>query len=179
MSYKGTKLSEEAKRLIGEANRKPTVKIECVVCRKTFEVWPSRAERQKPKYCSQKCYGKHLKKQTPWNKGITADKDSRLASAKRHGMYGKRSPRWNGGRFIEQGYVLVWCPKHPQNRRGYVKEHRLIMEKQTGRYLKRDEVVHHKNGITTDNRTSNLELMTKYEHAKLHYSRNGSPRKRI
>lgn len=179
MPYKGTKLSPEAKEKIRKANTKPKFKVVCKSCGKEFEVWFSRLKKGIPKYCSTKCYGKSLSKQIPWNKGVTADKDTRLATGKRHGMYGKKSPRWTGGKFIEQGYVLIWNPNHPDNRRGYVKEHRIVIEKYLGRYLKKDEVVHHINGITTDNRLENLQLMTKYEHSKFHFKRDGHPRKRL
>ncbi|MFZ7121743.1 MAG: HNH endonuclease signature motif containing protein [Eubacteriaceae bacterium] len=46
--------------------------------------------------------------------------------------------------------------------------HVVIMEINIGRKLKKNEVVHHKNEIKTDNRIENLELMTKSEHSKLH-----------
>lgn len=67
------------------------------------------------------------------------------------------------------GYIKVYVPLHPHaNKDGYVMEHILAMEKHIGRYLEKDEVVHHINHNRSDNRIENLQLMTFKEHARLH-----------
>lgn len=85
------------------------------------------------------------------------------------GIGGNRNGNWNGGRCITvQGYVKVFAPGHPHATRNLVSEHRLVMEKHIGRYLTREEVVHHKNRIKSDNRLENLELMTHKQHSQEH-----------
>ncbi len=49
-------------------------------------------------------------------------------------------------------------------------EHRIVMERDLGRRLYDDEVVHHKNHDRLDNRIENLEVMTFEEHGLLHQS---------
>lgn len=73
---------------------------------------------------------------------------------------GPQNPQWRGGRTTDKaGYVLLWMPDHPEARgRGYVREHRIVMEKVLGRPLARREVIHHRNGDTQDNRPENLEV---------------------
>jgi hypothetical protein len=75
-------------------------------------------------------------------------------------LSGAKNPAWRGGRMLDKhGYVLLWKPEHPQaNRHGYVREHRLVMEQALGRFLTRSEVVHHRDGIRSNNDPSNLEL---------------------
>ncbi len=69
----------------------------------------------------------------------------------------------------KDGYISIYIPQHPNSsKEGYVMEHVLVMESKIGRYLKKDEVVHHKNKIRDDNRIENLQLMTFREHAGLH-----------
>lgn len=95
------------------------------------------------------------KRHIPWNKG------------KSH-LKGSKHPLWKGGRHPNtQGYIIVHKPNHPFCEiHGYIREHRLVMEKIIGRYLTPEERVHHK-GIKypigsienkQDNRPKNLQL---------------------
>lgn len=80
-------------------------------------------------------------------------------------------PNWNGGvTYHNEGYRMLFRPEHPNcNQRGYVYEHRLVMEKKLGRYLHTDEVVDHLNGNKTDNTLKNLFLTNQPEHMRRHY----------
>lgn len=83
------------------------------------------------------------------------------------------------GWYKESGYVLRKVNNHPySNKRGYIHEHRLIMEQQLGRFLiPRKELIHHINGVRDDNRIENLKLSNPKDHAKGHIGKrneNGS-----
>jgi len=80
---------------------------------------------------------------------------------------GRLNSCWKGGRHVNTyGYVMVYNPSHPHcSLSGYMKEHRLVMEKHLGRYLEPEEVVHHHNKNKTDNRIENLFL---FENGGIH-----------
>lgn len=73
------------------------------------------------------------------------------------------------------GYVLLRMPEHPQAQKGYVLEHRWVMEQKLGRPLTSADQVHHVNHIKTDNRPENLELVDRHEHGRKHGRPKGIP----
>jgi hypothetical protein len=112
----------------------------CGMCGDEYAVCVYHAKRSR--FCSHLCSGRHVGRM-------------------RFG--GKDHPGWGGGKVMRNGYVTVYSPDHPavQDKRSkYVFEHRLVMEAKIGRYLARDEQVHHINGVKDDNREENLELWT-------------------
>ena len=73
-----------------------------------------------------------------------------------------------GKPYFENGYLVIH--KRGYNKKGNAKLHRLIAEEHLGRKLKQNEVVHHINGVKTDNRIENLSVMGWGEHSALHRS---------
>lgn len=78
----------------------------------------------------------------------------------------EKNANWKGGKYLSrEGYIYLRLPKHPNVlSNGYFAEHRYVMEQKLGRTIGRFEHVHHINGIKSDNRSENLELLNGQTH---------------
>lgn len=116
----------------------------CKNCKTEFETYKS-PSRENPKFCSIKCIGESQK--------------------------GKNNPAYNGGKYFDSnGYVVLFMPNHPNKGvKNTVLEHRFIMECKLGRYLTKEECVHHIDFDKKNNDPSNLMLFkNNSEHIKYH-----------
>ena len=167
------------------------VEYDCIICK--IHCRKSRSPgnmKNHPKFCSQKCAGKY---KAQYKKGIKNNYTGicpccknefstyrspnsprpKFCSLKCLGISqnGKNNPSFNGGKHIlKTGYYVILNPDHPEaDSRGYILEHRYIMECKLGRALKKGEVVHHIDLDKLNNSPDNLMLFkNQSEHAKFH-----------
>jgi uncharacterized protein (DUF1330 family) len=110
--------------------------------------------------------------QEPWNKGLKERTNTGRTHFKKGQNAGSKNVRWNGGIYTDSyGYIHLRMPDHPNaDKKGYVTEHHVIMEKYIRRYLVKGEVVHHIDGDRSNNVITNLELCSTHsEHMKKHH----------
>ena len=106
-------------------------------------------------------------------KGRKISKETRIKIGKANsisnkGKTGNKCSAWKGGIVKRNGYIVFYKPEHPfHNTQNYIGEHRLVMEKHIGRYLKSEERVHHINGNKSDNRLKNLILCSDVAHHRM------------
>lgn len=140
----------------------------CIKCGKIIV----KSRSGKCKFCVRK--GVKFSKQHCKNisKGKTGSKTAERFNKERSlRIKGENNPNYRGGLYTtKEGYRSILSSEHSyRDKRGYVLEHRLIMEKYIGRYLKLEEVVHHRNKKKDDNRIKNLKLFkNESEHQKWH-----------
>ncbi|MFH1383376.1 MAG: NUMOD3 domain-containing DNA-binding protein [Candidatus Omnitrophota bacterium] len=163
------------------------MKVKCQLCDKWFKTLMCYIKRGGGKFCSTKCYSNSRIGYKPSKE--TRELLSKLHKGTKNPFYGKkhtklakekmckkrvgRTPAFKTGRKTNAaGYIFIYSPKHPFAVNNYVCEHRLVMEKKLKRFLKQEEVVHHKNGDVSNNSLSNLQLFSNQsEHIKFHSSK--------
>lgn len=84
---------------------------------------------------------------------------------------GEKSGNWNGGvKKTARGYRQLLVPGHPRaDANGYVMEHIVVFESETGMPVPTGCCIHHLNGDKSDNRIENLCLMTHGAHTAFHH----------
>lgn len=108
---------------------------------------------------SKKLILNHMKRfNIPRNKRVKADRIKKVDTY--HKGY---ITTWNG-------YIKVKAPKYYKykDNKGYIMQHRLVMEQHIGRYLAPDEEVHHIDGDKKNNKIENLLLVPRKEHRRIH-----------
>ena len=91
-----------------------------------------------------------------------------IVQGKRRDNKRRKKSEGTGNKIKNKGYILIHKPMHPRAMcDGYVFEQWIVMEEFLGRYLTKEETVHHKNHIRDDNRIENLVLYAnRSEHMK-------------
>jgi len=166
------------------------IEYTCIICNQECRRSRSPANMKTiPKFCSQKCSGKYksINKKGPTqnfkgkciqcgNEFTTYKAPSRdipkFCSIKCIGKYqsGENNPAFNGGKYISNGYYVLFMPDHPnRDIKNMVYEHRYVMECKLGRYLTIEECVHHIDHNKLNNKPENLMLFkNNSEHIKYH-----------
>jgi len=130
----------------------------CLFCHNKFFKKPSRSAKRwlKEKYCSVLCSSKHLLVGKPGRHNQKHSEETKKILSNNHIGLQRREkhPNWKGGRgYTCSGYIWI-------NIGGKLfLEHRLIIEQSISRKLRKEERVHHINGIKDDNRIENLLLL--------------------
>lgn len=120
--------------------------MKCLVCKKTFYILPRDYRRGRGIYCGKICNGK-----------------------RKFGIY---NGCWKGGKKISRGYKLIHKNLVKKKyhyliqQSFYVPEHRLVAAKKYKKRLKSDDIIHHLNGIKTDNRSENLTITNSNNHER-------------
>jgi hypothetical protein len=166
-SRKGTHHSEASKKLMSEMQK---ARFQRKEDHPRFGTKHSEATKKKMSESHKRTYASGLT-HPMLGKRHSVEAKKKMRASRIGRFAGPNNPRWKGGIWHHaKGYVFIYSPHHPfVDKRGYVPEHRLVVEKILKRFLNPKEVVHHINGDTADNRPENLHLFKNNgAHTKFH-----------
>ncbi len=137
----------------------------CPTCDNEFTTKRSK-NSPPPKFCSLKCRG--FAQRGTKNPGVSRALRLRV---------GPKHYNWKGGRRLHsRGYVCIYSPDHPFcTRSNYVFEHRLVVEKQIGRYLAPEESVHHLSGKIDNHSHMLMAFVSQSAHKRFERGGNVNP----
>lgn len=142
---------------------RPSLLLHCEVCGKEFHAYQSLIDEGKERYCGKECSFEVTNKKLEENGRLTRWKKGQVAHNFKNGICYQQSR--NGGK----KYRTILSKNHPfANKRGYVREHRLVVERARNITLNPWMDVHHINGDTLDNRLNNLEVISHAAHTREH-----------
>ena len=152
----------------------PREEVVCKTCGMSFVVRVSR----KRKYCSRKCAGKACA--TKYN-AARPEKICVLCGKKFKPQPSRKNAQYCGIVCSNTAKARAHSARHGDSMRGiptgsgksYVKEggrhqHRVVMERELGRVLDSNELVHHLDKNIKNNQIENLQLVTRAEHLNIH-----------
>lgn len=107
-----------------------------------------------------------------------------LKRGKQMHLFGDKNPKWRGGKSITgAGYAIIYAPNHHRasigRRKQYVFEHIYVWEQVHNQPLPEGYIIHHLNGIKTDNRPENLVAVSRSKHGKVEFSEASKKRIRV
>lgn len=149
----------------------------CPTCGKPFHLKQSHIDRfigAQGFYCSKEC--------------AKAGMRERMTGENNHqyGLKGELNSSFKGAEIEKPNHsvtdIYVYAPEHPfANKNGRVAKHRFIVEQNSDRfsanwfteingvkYLRKDAIVHHKDGDHSNNDIENLEILTRGQHTTIH-----------
>ena len=134
----------------------------CQVCNKEFRTYPSKIKIGRGKYCSKECC------LSVTNKALE-ENGRKTRFNKQRTPHNKQGYTYTISRSGGKKYILIHSPEHPNcSKKGYIREHRLVMEEHLERLLEKDELVHHIDGDTLNNSIDNLMVVSDKEHRQIH-----------
>lgn len=152
----------------------------CIICRKYFRRRYSK-NQPAPRFCSKDCYALHMKDN--WrdknyrNNMVKKHKDNPTKywlGKKRPDMCGDKNPNWKDvkGSFLKDGYRILYLPDYVySDKKGCILEHKKVWIDSNGEIPKGYDI-HHKDEDKLNNKLSNLKMLTRSEHMKIHCSFN-------